>query len=387
MTASVITFANLGKKKNLKTIDIVPVLDILIETGELTQIICQITKDFSFSNTSSAFPVAVRYALGVLRKLGIHISRQKVERLFDFFASRKLEPVDVVFLHGGYFLVQSSRRAHAQRSIVIDLTVSAHHTKNALLEKEEFITLGFPEYSGLYTKLEQRSVSITSDYVIAISDFVKDTYLQIGIPENRIFVATPDIDISRFAPVVGKGTTSSSFKLLYIAHTQPLKGLHYLLDAWKDFTCTNAELVIVGGFSDMPAVLRNEYMESMHNDSRITYVPGTATPELYYSDASAFIFPSLTEGFGRVTLEAMACGLPVITTEHARGIVEDGVNGFVVPIRDAQALRDKIQFLYDNPEKRIAMGKAARLAVENKKPFGIAVYEIYQEILKRENLV
>jgi alpha-maltose-1-phosphate synthase len=96
------------------------------------------------------------------------------------------------------------------------------------------------------------------------------------------------------------------------------------------------------------------------------------------------VFPSLTEGFGRVTLEAMACGIPVITTENARGIVEDGKTGFVVPIRDAKALAEKIQYLYDNREIASEMGRQARLAVEKKKPFGEAVYEIYQEILKRE---
>ena len=97
------------------------------------------------------------------------------------------------------------------------------------------------------------------------------------------------------------------------------------------------------------------------------------------------VFASLTEGFGRVTLEAMASGIPVVTTENARGIVEDGKTGFVVPIRDAEAIAEKIQYLYDHRDILKEMGKEARKAVENKKPFGKAVYEIYEEILKKEN--
>ena len=95
-------------------------------------------------------------------------------------------------------------------------------------------------------------------------------------------------------------------------------------------------------------------------------------------------FPSLTEGFGRVTLEAMACGVPVITTENARGIVEDGKSGFVVPIRDARALGEKIEYLYSNRDAASRMGGEARASVERKEPFGKAVFRVYEEAMRRE---
>ena len=171
--------------------------------------------------------------------------------------------------------------------------------------------------------------------------------------------------------------------MLYLAHTQPLKGLHYLLDAWESLGLPDAELVIIGELSEMPDELRKKYQERMQGDSRITWTAGTHTPEKYYHEASVLVFPSLTEGFGRVTIEAMACGLPVITTEHAPGIVEDGTTGFIVPIRDAQAIREKIEYLYLHPDAREQMGRSARKAVEDKKPFGEEVLEIYREILRR----
>ena len=82
----------------------------------------------------------------------------------------------------------------------------------------------------------------------------------------------------------------------------------------------------------------------------------------------------------------MACGVPVITTENAKGIVEDGETGFIVPIRDPEAIREKIEFLYNNPDVREKMGRKARKAVLEKESFADQVYGIYQEILEREGL-
>ncbi len=387
MSASIVTFANLGKKRNLKTADIVPVIEALANSNELQQVICQINKDFPFRSTSPAFPLIVRLGMGALRRIpGLSPSRQMLERVFDFFAARKLIAVDATFLHGGYFLSRTTQRAHELGSISIDMAVSAHLKTNAMFEKEEFTHLGFPNYEGLYTRLVRESHQAHEfDYVIAMSSFVKDSYVAAGFPVEKIFIAQPDIDISRFH--VSSKKQETSFRILYMAHTQPLKGLHYLLDAWETSNILNAELVIVGGFSDMPDILKARYMNRIESDSRITLIPSTETPEKYYQEASVLVLPSLSEGFGRVTLEAMASGLPVITTNNAAGIVEERQTGFIVPIRDAATLAEKIQYIYEHREEGESMGKKARLAVERKKPFGELVYGIYQEILRREHKI
>jgi glycosyltransferase involved in cell wall biosynthesis len=76
-----------------------------------------------------------------------------------------------------------------------------------------------------------------------------------------------------------------------------------------------------------------------------------------------FVFPSLFEGFGLVLLEAMAMGLPIITTAHTAGpdLIEEGRQGFIVPIRDAAAIADKLDLLQRQPALRNEMGRAARL--------------------------
>ena len=267
------------------------------------------------------------------------------------------------------------------------MAVSAHIRKNAELEREEMKLLGFPSYEGLYMHLDTtRAQTAEFDYVVTMSDFVKDSYVQNGFPAENICVATPDIDTERFSPRIQSSDTDDTFRVLYVAHTQPLKGLHYLLQAWKDLELPDAKLVIAGGFTDMPEELRKRYLTEISDDSRITWIQNAYRPEDLYRSASVLVFPTLTEGFGRVTLEAMACGIPVITTVNARGVVEEGKTGFVVPIRDANAIREKLQYLYNNREVVREMGYAARNAVEQKRSFGETVYEICENIVEKKHV-
>jgi starch synthase len=81
-----------------------------------------------------------------------------------------------------------------------------------------------------------------------------------------------------------------------------------------------------------------------------------------YRTASVFAFPSSEDGFGMVVTEAMACGLPVIISENvgAKDIVRQGVDGFILPIRDADQIAEKLAYLYTNPHVRHQMGLAAQ---------------------------
>lgn len=388
MSISLITFGNLGKKKNQMTADITPLIDIFASHHELKQIICLLHKDFYFKSVVSAIPAFIWYPLRAFEKLfHISLSQQQLERVFDFCAQFRLGRADVVLFHSGFFLPQTLRKAHKNGSITVDLTTTAHILTNAAFEKEELQVLGAAGYEGTFTKFAKESSHLnTFDYVIAISDFVKKSYVANKYPEEKIFTAELDIDIARFSPPQSR-SKEEPFRVLYTAFTKPPKGLHYLLDAWESLQLSSAELVIVGSFSDMPDDVKERYLTRIRNNKSITWIGTAAQPEEYYRKASIFVFPSITEGFPKAVIEAMACGLPVITTENAKGIVEDGKTGFVVPIRDAKIVAEKIQYLYDHRDIAEQMGVAARTAVENKKSFGEAVYKIYQEILRRENKI
>jgi glycosyltransferase involved in cell wall biosynthesis len=76
--------------------------------------------------------------------------------------------------------------------------------------------------------------------------------------------------------------------------------------------------------------------------------------------ADVFVFPTLADSFAMTHLEALACGLPVITTRNCGSVVRDGVDGFVVPIRDPAALAERIQQLLEDRALRHRMSVNAR---------------------------
>jgi len=390
MSLSIITFADLGRKTSHPTAEILPIIDSFSKTGELTQVICRNNTDFYFKNTVQAVPTIIHYLVRAVEKIFnvTFSSRRQREAIFDFCAQYRLQKTDIVFFHDGRFLPRTLRKAQKNGSITIDLTRNGHMQFIADLEKEELRLLGFPSYKGLFTELARTSGHLNEfDYVIAISDFVKHSYVACGYPAERIFVANIDIDSKRFMQPIQLRSKTDLFQVLYVSYTKPHKGLHYLLDAWESLSLRNAELVLVGGYGDMPDELMERYKTRIKQNPSIRWVDSISKSKLveYYRKASAFVLPSLAEGFPRVVVEAMTCDLPVITTENAPSIVEDNKTGFVVPIRDPDALAEKIKYLYDHREDADAMGKEARRAMENKKPFDEAVSEIYKEILKREN--
>ena len=80
-----------------------------------------------------------------------------------------------------------------------------------------------------------------------------------------------------------------------------------------------------------------------------------------YSQGSVLVLPSIEEGLALVQAQAMACGLPVIATTNtgAENLFSDSVEGFIVPIRNPVAIRDKVEWMIGHPIERTDMGAAA----------------------------
>lgn len=114
--------------------------------------------------------------------------------------------------------------------------------------------------------------------------------------------------------------------------------------------------------------------------------PVTAVADKY-AEASCFALSSVYEGFSLVIVEAMACGLPVVAYDcpcGPRDIISDGVDGFLVAMGDEQTLADKINYLIEHPDKRIAKGKAAlekaqKYSVEKIVPIWMNLFEDLQK--------
>jgi glycosyltransferase involved in cell wall biosynthesis len=146
-------------------------------------------------------------------------------------------------------------------------------------------------------------------------------------------------------------------RALFVGSLGQRKGLSYLFRA-VDSMSPAVELTMIGArpFSPCPALDRAlagvRWISSCSHQDVLT--------EMAAHDV--LVFPSLFEGFGLVLLEAMAMGLPVITTAHTAGpdLITEGIEGFIVPIRSPGAIAEKLDLLRREPDLRATMGEQAR---------------------------
>jgi len=140
-----------------------------------------------------------------------------------------------------------------------------------------------------------------------------------------------------------------TFTVGALGQSGPDKGHIYLVQAWNSLKLPNARIFIAG--------------QGTERLGGAGYVPDE---KVFHKSISILVQPSVTEGFGIPVLDAMANARPVIVTDGAgvHEIVEDGKEGFVVPIRDPVILAEKIRFFFEHPDEIVRMGKNARVKSE-----------------------
>ncbi|MBD1804152.1 glycosyltransferase family 4 protein [Microcoleus sp. FACHB-SPT15] len=208
-------------------------------------------------------------------------------------------------------------------------------------------------------KLERKEQEIQlADHIFVPSSFVQNSLLEAGAKPEKISIIPFGAPIDYFHP---QPKPDKLFRTLFVGRVGPRKGVHYLLQAWQELSLLEAELLLVG-INEFPVGWLDQYTKGIRHISSVPH----ASLNRYYSSANVLVLPSLVEGLALVQLEAMACGIPLITTPNAGGsdIVTDGVEGFIIPVRDVEALKEKLEWCYTHPEELAQMGQAARHKAE-----------------------
>jgi len=221
-----------------------------------------------------------------------------------------------------------------------------------------------------------------ADIIVANSDFVKDTLVRDEqVDKERIITIPMGANTKLFSPNSSLEKSQSTVNILYVGTISYRKGVHILLEAYKKLNLPSTKLILVGKAGDALELI------DPHDDT-VQYVPHLPNPELagLYRSASMFVFPSLLEGSALVTYEAMASGLPIITTPEAGSVTREGQDGFIVPSNDVEALMDRMTFLYTNQDIARKMGVEARQNIlENYtwEHYAARIIDLYQAILER----
>ena len=176
-----------------------------------------------------------------------------------------------------------------------------------------------------------------ADLILCGSEFVREGIALCGGPVERCVVVPYGVDLGWPSPPRGKRGTR--LRVLVVGAVGLRKGAPYVFEAARALRGL-AEFRWCGGVAVLPEAASQL---KQHVELRCA-VPRTSMSE-HYAWGDVFLLPSICEGSATVCYEALAAGLPVITTPNAGSVVRDGIDGFVVPIRDGEAIARKLQLL------------------------------------------
>jgi alpha-maltose-1-phosphate synthase len=204
-----------------------------------------------------------------------------------------------------------------------------------------------------------------ADRIMVGSRFVRNSLLEEGVSASKISVNPYGVNLELFHPDETQRSRAGATRFLFVGWFSVRKGIYDLLDAWKlsGLSKEGGELLLAGGSrNDLPC-----WSDPLPEGIRILgRVPHSKLPELYRT-VDVFVFPSLFEGFGIVILEAMASGLPVITTLDTgdEQLVLEGRNGFRVPSGEPILLAERMRELAKDGSRRAQMGAQAAAIIKN----------------------
>lgn len=181
-------------------------------------------------------------------------------------------------------------------------------------------------------------------------------------------------------------------KLLFLSNLIISKGILDFLEALSILKTRDVQFkaIIVGAEKDLSKTQINQILQDRNIDSCCSFLGlkyGDVKGEIM-NNSDILVFPTKNDIFGNVILEAMQFELPVIATDEGAipEIIDDGVTGFIVDKNAPEQIAEKLEFLINNPEKRIEMGKAGRKKFLEK--YTIEIFEenmknVFEDILHR----
>ncbi len=203
--------------------------------------------------------------------------------------------------------------------------------------------------------------------VHCVSDAIRNAAFAYGLDAGKLRVIRPAVDPTFFFPLEEKKPEENTFRIITVGSLIWRKGHEQALMAIRGLVDRNipVRFEIIGDGEDYQSILFSiqdmDLQEHVHLRGPLT--PAEIRSKLQQSDV--FLLSSFAEGISNAALEAMACRLPVVSTECGgmSEAITNGVEGFVVPIMDSYATADALKTLWEKPQLRLKMGAAARARI------------------------
>lgn len=206
---------------------------------------------------------------------------------------------------------------------------------------------------------ENRKLEI-ADAVFCPSPMVKISMIESGVAPEKLLLTSYGWEPERFKSIPPVRQESGKLTFLFVGSLCLRKGVPLLLEAWK-MADVDAELLFCGAIDQDIQIHFSKQLQGKN----IRHISYSRDIGQIYKDADVFVFPTLEEGGPMVTYEAMAHGItPLVTAMGAGAIVQNGINGVVLPDFDVDAWAKAIKEIAENKQKRTDLGEKAKVRAQ-----------------------
>jgi glycosyltransferase involved in cell wall biosynthesis len=202
-----------------------------------------------------------------------------------------------------------------------------------------------------------------ADVVVVNSAFCKQAMIRQGVAAEKLFLLPLCYEPDHIRPptFARRSIISNPLRVLFLGQVILRKGIQYLMEAARKLEHENIRFDIVG-----PVGISEDAMASAPHNLKFHGQTGRVQALEWYRKADVFVLPTLSDGFAITQLEAMAHGLPVVTTPCCGEVVTNGSDGFIVPPRDVPELTNAFQRYLSQPG---LLRHQSQSAVEKAKQF------------------
>jgi starch synthase len=274
---------------------------------------------------------------------------------FDEFTLRHVKECDALIAISGSSL-KTGKLVQSRGGIFFCDRGSSHqrYQEEILLEEYRIWGVDLP-VSDPRDTVREEAIYEEADAIVVPSSFAARSFVEMGVAGSKVYTIPFGVRLESFSPVSSPPT--DCFEVLFVGGVSLRKGIPYLLKAFAQLRCSRKRLRIVGAMGrGMEEILARLPMTDVEV---VGTVPQSRLSEVM-SSSHAMVLPSVEDGFGLVLGQALASGCPVIATVNTGGpdMITDGVEGFLIPIRDAEVLTERLQNLADEPGLQMRMRDA-----------------------------
>lgn len=309
----------------------------------------------------SQYALARKLSLSLDRVIGTRAASPIHEAVYRGFSNAVAKEIikrdsSVVYGLSGYMQEVLDSQAILGKTTIVDHGSLHIETEKSILIKEcqryGFNSFGNWQYEWMVDRMKYEFER--ANHVVCCSALARQTMIDHGVAASKIVVHRLGVNLTDFVRSSKHvRSVGRPLRLLFVGAMTPLKGLHYLLKAFRNLD-VNTELWLVGVLPTDP-VLKTMIADCEQVTNRLKLIGPVAQSQLneIYNECDLFVLPSLSDGWGMVVSQALACGLPVVVSDMtgAKELVSSGINGYVVKSGDVEDLTEKLIWSLANCRK------------------------------------